>query len=488
MQDHSQARTRRKGGKIYFTATVVAQVSALLRYVLLARILGPTELGLAATLTVTSSFFDMISDTGSDRFLVQDRDGDTVPVQGMVQLVYMARGLITAAALVIFAYPIALFYHSPQLALGLALLGLPALINGFLHLDIRRVQRQHDFRAQGIAMAVSEVGALLATGLAALLTHRFTAIIFGLVFRAVLMTGLSHLQAKRPYLLKWDPGSVERLTRFAAPLTVNGFLLFILSQSDRVIVGNQLGVAELGKYSAMTLLLYYPVATIAAYLHGIYIPVISAERDNLEKRGRVSDDLAGITLLLGLAMMIGFAIVAPTVAPLVFGPRFAQTAMVVGLIGILQIARFILSWPTTAALAIGRSSTVLFANLAHIVAIPTAFIGLWLLGGLTGLVTGFFTGEVFAIIVALILLNRDMKRPWYFGFGRIVEFLVACAAIIGWNLALMSRAWPWELAAGLGSLMALVWFLRREAAAIRDLWSLVERLLRSTLQNQHATS
>ena len=405
----------------------------------------------------------------------------------MVQLVYLARGLITALALVIFAYPIALFYHSPELAYGLALLGLPAAINGFLHLDIRRVQREHNFRPQAVAMLVAEIGAFIATALAAWLTHRFTAIIFGLVTRAVLATSLSHLQAQRGYLLKWDQSTVRRLTAFAAPLTINGLFLFIVSQSDRVIVGNQLGVSELGKYSAITLLIYYPISTIANYLHAIYIPVIAATRDNFNHRIRASDNLGGLTLILGLAMMVGFAVLAPSIAPLIYGSRFAQSAILVGLIGTLQIARFLLSWPTTVALAIGRSRTVLFSNIAHLAAIPTAFMGLWIFGGMMGVVGGILAGEVLANVVALALLNRALGRPPSQGFDRLVEFLVGCAAIIGWNLAITSHSLPAELAALAASVVALAWLAKREARALRDLWSLAERLLKTFQRSSHAT-
>ncbi len=482
------AGVRRKGGRIYFVATVVAQVSALLRYVILARILGPQELGLAATLTVTSAFFDMISDTGSDRFLIQDRDGDTPRVQGLVQLVYLGRGLITAAALVVFAYPIALIYHTPRLAGGLALLAIPALINGFLHLDIRRVQREHDFRAQGVGMVISEVGALVATGLAAWLTHHFTAIIFGLVTRAILMTALSHIQSKRGYLLKWDPQAARRLAAFAAPLTINGLLLFVVSQSDRVIVGNQIGITALGRYSAIMLLIYYPTTTISNYVHAIYIPIIAAQRDDAPVRAEVSDGLGGLTLLMGVAMMIGFAVITPTLAPLIFGHRFAQPALLVGLVGMLQIARFMLLWPTTVALAIGRSRTVLFSNMAHLVAIATAFLGLRLIGGLEGVVVGFFAGEVVAILVALNLLNRDMDATPMRGFDRWAEFMIACGTVVGWNLALANRSWPESGAMLAVSFGALFWLGKREAPAFKEIGSMGERLFKATLGGRDAAA
>ena len=38
----------------------------------MARLLGPEQIGLAALLILTSSFFESVSDNGSDRFLIQD--------------------------------------------------------------------------------------------------------------------------------------------------------------------------------------------------------------------------------------------------------------------------------------------------------------------------------------------------------------------------------------------------------------------------------
>src|SRR5689334_8515196 len=78
--------TVRRGTKSYLAASLVAQASALARYVVLARMVGPTELGLAATLILTAQFFESISDTGADRFIVQDATGDTPATQGLVQV------------------------------------------------------------------------------------------------------------------------------------------------------------------------------------------------------------------------------------------------------------------------------------------------------------------------------------------------------------------------------------------------------------------
>ena len=227
----------RRGGLFFFSASLTSQVSALLRYVILARLLGPEQLGLAAALTVSAGFFEMISDTGSDRFLIQDRFGETMEVQKLVQLVYVVRGILVAAALAIFAAPVASFYESPSLGEGLTILAIAPLIFGFLHLDSRRMQRSHDFRSEAICLIAAECAGLVASVIAAWLMRDFKAVAYGLIARAAVRVLASHILARRPYRLGWAAKHASRLARFAMPLMLNGLLLFILSQGDRVIVG-----------------------------------------------------------------------------------------------------------------------------------------------------------------------------------------------------------------------------------------------------------
>ena len=126
------------------------------RYTIMVRLLGPEQLGLAALLILTSSFFESISDNGSDRFLIQDRDGDEPAVQKLVQLVFVGRGIFISLGLLIAAYPTALIYDEPALASGLMILAIAPLIGGWMHLDFRRAQRAHDFRPEALGIAPSD--------------------------------------------------------------------------------------------------------------------------------------------------------------------------------------------------------------------------------------------------------------------------------------------------------------------------------------------
>jgi O-antigen/teichoic acid export membrane protein len=474
----TQEQGKRRGADLYFGASLVAQAAALLRYVVLARLLGPTQLGIAATLVLTSAFFDIISDTGSDRFLIQDRDGDLPAVQKLVQLVYICRGVVIASCLLVFAWPIAMFYKTPPLAQGLAILAISPVIMGFLHLDLRRYQRRLDFRADAIAQIAAETTSLVATLIAAWYMRSFKAILFGLILRTMVIVLVSHLRAERRYEIGFSPEHWARLRRFGGPLMLSGLLLFLATQGDRAFVGRELGVTALGRYSAVILLIYYPASTLLRFAQVMYLPALAACRDDPAEKERLVSVFGGQVILIGLAMSVGFAVVAPFLVTVLYGARFKETAFIVALIGILQASRFLQVWPTTVALSEGRSSAPLVVNAVRLIAYPAALVAGWTLGGLEGVVAGFTFGELTAQAAGLLILNRAHRKPLLSDFDRVAAFVFAAACILACTWAIEHHSVLVAAVPASLSVICALWIVRRETTTIRETLALAMRLSR----------
>jgi O-antigen/teichoic acid export membrane protein len=465
---------RRPGGaNLYFLSSIVAQAMALLRYVVMAHLLGPTQLGLVTTLVVTAAFFDMVGDTGGDRFVIQDRHGGDADVQKLVQATYVMRGVAAALLFIVVAVPVSMVYRQPTLVPGLCLMGIPSLVYGFHHMDTRRTQRWMDFRGEAISNIVGDVAGFIAVLIATWVTRHYTAIIFGLVARALFNVVTSHIVAKRRYALGWSRVHALRMARFSGPLLLTGFMLFIGTQADRVIVGNQLGVKSLGLYSAVLLLILYPSALIIRSIYALHIPQAAAARDDKDILGQVSERLGGLNVGLAICMATGFAVVAPLLVPILFGGRFAQTPLLIGLIGILQATRFLMTWPTAIALAMGRTRSILAATTTRLCVVPGAFLGLHFVGGLKGVVIGFICGELASIIVSLFLLNRILRTRTLLGFDRLGLFVLVGAAIVAWNVFLPKASLS-------GVIMLLVGTLLLGAVVLRREWRTLQNALTAT--------
>jgi O-antigen/teichoic acid export membrane protein len=466
---------QRRGGKEYFGASVVAQFCALARYTLLARLLGPEQLGIAVALILTAQFFESVTDAGSDRFLVQDRHGDEPDVQRLAHLVWLGRGILIAAALVVLAAPIANFYGTPELAGGLALLALAPLIAGFAHLDHRRLQRASDFRSESRALLVSELASLAVTAIAAWITRDFTAILYGLITRSLLLAIVTHLTAERRYSIGYSAEHAGRIGRFGLPLMANGLLLFLGSQGDRVLIGNRLGLETLGYYSATLLLIMYPSAILMRFMTGMHMPLIAAAKDDPEREREAADRLAGQSLLLSIAMAAGFALVAPTVIVLLYGARFAQPALIVAAVGVLQTGRFLRLWPVTIALARGRSGIVLTSNLLRLAAFPLAYAATELGWGLLGILLAFTLAEFGSLILTSAILVRHSGLRLRDDLARVGAYVLASCLIVGWAAAVQYQILWLALALALPSLLLGFLVARSERAVTTEAWTAAKR-------------
>lgn len=429
----------RQGAKAYFAANLTAQVFALIRFTLLARILGPHELGLAAMILLTSQFFQNVTDTGSDRFLVQDKDGDTPLMQGMVQLILVGRGVLLAVAMVLFAGVVASIFHESKVQPYLIGLAIAPLIGGFVHLDYLRVQRNSDFRPESAIILVSETLGLAGTMAAAFITRDASAVVYGLAIRAAAMVAVSHLTAKRKYGWAFAREESLRFSKFGVPLMLNGLLIFFGSQGDRVIVANGLGTAALGHYSAIVLLIFNPVSMMMRLALSFYLPQVVRSRETPEGYEAERDRLGGRVLLVSILVLAGFVVVAPIATPLLYGKSFTEPLLFFGLIGALQTAKFMRIWPSILATSIGRSTIILANNIARIVGLPIAMAANWYSPSLGAIVGGFFVGEILALLTSLSLLHRadavDMRRE----IVRVGAFLLWSGVIVGWAWALPSH-------------------------------------------------
>jgi len=212
-------------------------------------------------------------------------------------------------------------------------------------------------------------------------------------------------------------------------------------------------------------------------MHVIFLPMIAAARENVARRDAVSDRLGGQTQLLALGMATGFAVVAPTMVTVLYGAKFTQSALVVGLVGILQTTRFLINWPSTVALSMGRSRTVLVGNLVRLLAYPGAFLGVALVGGLRGVLMGFIAGELIAIAASLGLLNRNMDLLLLSGIDRFAAFILTATAIVGWDIAIERHSIVAEAGLLIASMVLTGWIIRREMPTIREAIALVAQAL-----------
>lgn len=468
MSDVPAQAHRRTGMKVFFAGTMTAQACALLRYVVLARILGPDQLGLAAILILTSQFLDLLTEGGITYYLIQSKDGDELRVQSMIQLVNILRCSFMSATLLVIAQPVADFYGRPELVHGVRMLSIAPFLLGFMHYDVRRLQRYNRFAPEGWMLMFSEALSLAGSAAAAFILRDSTAVAYGLAARSLVIVIVSHVVAERRYSVSFVRESWQSLSKFSWPLVINGVLLFVCMQGDRLFIGKQLGARELGHYAAILLLIYYPTGILTRLINSMHMPNIAQAREDTALLNNRVDLLAGHYLLLGISMLIGFAALMPFMVPLLYGREFAQSVYIIAMIGFLQIARFLRGWPTAFALATGRSDQVLTNNIVRLIAFPLALAGQIVLTGLDGILIGFTVGEILAFAMATFMVDRSSHRGARGDLLLILAFIACGVAVTAGGMAVDHGQLLQASALIVVALLSAGWIALRQRAAIEQ--------------------
>ena len=256
---------------------VIAEGSVLLRNVLLARMLGAEQMGLAVMLAITLRCLEMFSYLAADRLLVQARDGNTLRFQANAQGLELARGLLSGTALCTLAYPAAIAFGYPDIAWAFAALGLVPVLRGFAHMDYRRLQRALKFGPTFKVESLANIIGTMAVWPAWVLAGDFSALVWVSLIQAVAYVTLSHVFARRKYCLRFDRVYIVRMLQFGWPMLVNSLLMFGVFQGDRLVVAFSVSVEELSRYALALQLGLLPTLVLARASLSLLLPLLAKQ-------------------------------------------------------------------------------------------------------------------------------------------------------------------------------------------------------------------
>lgn len=404
-------RRKLAGGAVLAFGKSGSQAMSLVRNLMVARMLGPEEFGIGATLAVLASLIEMTSDVALDRMLVQAPDGDSERLQANAQSLQLVRGVVGALGVLALAWPMALLLNTPQALPAYLWIALLPLLRGLMNLDFARQQRAMRFGAttwidagsQGLALA-------LAWPLAHWLRDH-TAVLVLILVQAGSAVALSHMLAARDYRLGWDRPEIRRFLAFGWPLLINGLLLWVIMQGDRLIVGSSYTLRELGWYSAAAMLTLVPSLSIAKSLRTFLLPVLAplqADRERFNPRAAATMQ---VCVIAGAALAAVFVVGGAGIISLLYGEAFAPAGVVAAWLGAMQMFRLAKSGAAVVAMALGDTVNPMLANVWRLLGVGGALAAA--LGGAPIHVVAIagLAGEIVAFIASVWMLARRRACP-----------------------------------------------------------------------------
>ena len=355
MQDLKQKTVR--GGFAKLCAQAATLALRLGSLVVLARLLNPEDFGLVAMVTAVTGVLNLFRDFGLSTVTVQRTTLTEDQISTLFWINLLIGSVLTCIVLASAPF-IAAFYSEPRLLWITVALAVSFLFNaaGVQHLAI--VQRQMRFAT----LAAIEILSLLvsvAVGVGmAVLGFGYWALVGMAVSSPLAYSILAWLAAK------WTPGRPRRrigilaMVRFGGTVTLNGLVVYVAYNFEKVLLGRFWGADALGIYGRAYQLINISTDSLNSATGQVALSALSRIKDDPDRLKNYF--LKGYSLVVALTLPITITclLFADDLILIVLGSKWSEVTPIFRLLAPTTLVYALInpfSWLLFALGLVGRS-------------------------------------------------------------------------------------------------------------------------------------
>lgn len=342
---------------VFWTATSNwgNELTRLLVFVILARLLLPQDFGLVALALVFIGFTQIVADQGLVDAVVQRKN--LVPAHlDSAFWMSMAFGVLLAAALAGLAVPLALLLDEPRLAPVLVALSLSIPISSLNLVQRAILTRDMAFRSLamrtlisiGVGAVFGVSAALLGFGVWSLVAQHLASPIAGVFV-------LWRVSEWRPRLA-FSHAHFRELFGFGVHVVSFRLLNYFTRRSDELFIGAVLGPASLGFYTVGYRMLRLLFQVTSSLIDTVAFPLYSRLQDEPDRLRRAYYKSTSFAALIAFPAFMGAMVMAPQIVTVLFGPKWAQSVPIMQILAALGVIQLLTYLNGTMVKALGKPS------------------------------------------------------------------------------------------------------------------------------------
>ena len=423
-----------------FSGNIFSALLGLVRNLVVARLLTVEHFGIASTFAISMSIVEMLTSLGLHQLIIQDKNGDDPKLQAGLQGFHLFRGVISSTLLFLLAQPIASFMGTDDIVWAYQVLAFIPLLNGLVHFDIYRVQRQFNYIPSILTSTMPALLSVLLIWPLYMIFEDYRVMLGIIMAQSLTSVTVSHLTAKRRYQVILAKDIIAHALRFGWPLLINSILIFFVFQGEKIIVGREIGLEALAIFSMGFTLTLWPAMLLANSVQSIFLPLLSEAKDDKPAFQRIAMVTLQAHFALGALFVTGGVLLGPALVGYLLGPKYTPLLGLFPWLVVLQAMRLMEGGSSIVALAAGRTGVSAVSNLVRISIMPFS----WYMAAKTGnlyLIIWLAIGSEFAgLLVSLFMMRRQARisvapSVWPFVLTMSLCVITAFYALVQENLA-----------------------------------------------------
>lgn len=390
---------------------------------ILARVLTPDDFGLFGMTYMAAEAGQILTNFGFGSAIVQRQASS----QRLLSACFWANvtiGLAMAVALVASGPLLVLYFGRAEIQPLLWPLALNLVLSAAVVVPQALITQRMDFRSMIVAQTIgSLVAAPVAIGSAMLGWGYWSLALQPLA--GTLVTGglMAHAAQWRPSL-SWQRQDLDGMLGFSSKLLVSNLVGFFGRNMPGIVLGRQLGAAQLALYGTASHLTGSVIYQVSAVVVRVLFPTLSAlQGDPARLRSAWLRATSGIAALV-LPLMLGVAALPGDVVHVLLGPQWAGAAVPLAFLSISMAFQAVLTTSSTVLLSLGRAGLLM-----KLAVLSTIVIGVALLAAAP------FGLNAAALAFTLVSIALNLLTTWQACTAASLPKREFVAAMLPWLLA-----------------------------------------------------
>lgn len=387
----------------------VIRILGVIKIAILARVLLPSQFGNYGIAFLVLGFLEVLTQTGINVFLIQEKD-DTRKYLDSAWVVSIVRGTLIALTIVATIPLVISFFKAAQVQNLLYLVAGVAFVRGFINpMEVtfqKKLQFGKDFLFEGFLYFI-DAGIAVVLGI---LTHSESAMIFGMLFAAVIEVILSFVLFKDKPKFAVEKEKVMKVIHNGKWVTGAGIFQYIFQNIDNVVVGKVLGTTSLGLYQQAYSISTLPVSEVGLIFNKVTFPVYVSISDDVTRLKRAFFKTLGVITALVIPFAIVILFFSTPIILILLGPNWLSIEPVLKVLAVFGVLKSILNFSYSLFLSLKLQKYVMYSELTGIIGMGIAIYPMVLKFGIIGAGYSTIIAFIFSLPVVIYGLAKVFKQ------------------------------------------------------------------------------
>ncbi len=417
-------------------------IVSFLVFIIISRILSPSEIGLAVFAILVVEAGKVILNGGISQAIVKREDWSQVYASTcfFLNIVY---ALVFIALIWLFGIPVTEHFYDPAAAPILQAMLIIFLLEGVKVVHEGKLRREFSFKA----IALRSISASFISGVTGVLMALQGYGVWSLVGQQlsgqILVTVITLVSARwwPSFTFSWS--EAKSAMRFSSPLMLAQLINTLCNSVLEFIVGFLLGPAALGTYRIGGRALFILQDIIVRPLEQTALPAFARLQD-VTARANSCLRIMRMSSFIIVPIFFGTAAIAPEFIVLVFGDKWRASGELMSLIAIGSAPLLIRFQVNAVLTAQGHTLWVLATTLCLL--LVTMLLGyFWVQKGLTFAALAYLVSMYFSALLGLVIFQYHFGCSYTVIMKTIFPSYIASAAMLGICLVVKSHLRDWPL-------------------------------------------